>query len=287
MPSFSEICNEDIPVTQPSSAPSLAEKNDVHNLAAVVVDEPEDNLPRYFLGADPAMWPEIIIDSVRVILVENGPVSPDLEFEYPRDDHGRRFPPKCVKRKLKNGEVVVRSWLIYSKSVDAVFCFCCKLFDNTSVKMNLTTTGSKDWKNMHAILDQHERNPRHISALTAWIELQTRLQEDCTIDANLQKIVQAETHRWEAVLERLLSIIIFLSEQGLALRGDSDVLYQRNNGNFLKTVEFLAKFDNVMAEHVRKITDNETHIHYMSHEIQNELITLLANSMHDYIQGAP
>lgn len=81
-------------------------------------------------------------------------------------------------------------------------------------------------------------------------------------------------------MEGLLTIIMFLGEQCLAFRGSSDVLFQQNNGNFLKTVEFLAKFDNIMAEHLRKITNSETHVHYLSHEIQNELINLLAKSIH-------
>jgi len=34
-----------------------------------------------------------------------------------------------------------------------------------------------------------------------------------------------------------------------------------------------------MDEHLRKIRDNETHVHYLGKDIQNELIQLLSNAI--------
>ncbi|XP_025408891.1 uncharacterized protein LOC112682493 [Sipha flava] len=45
----------------------------------------------------------------------------------------------------------------------------------------------------------------------------------------------------------------------------------------------MAKFDPVIQEHVRRIKNNETHDHYLSHQIQDELIELIAQKIRQQI----
>lgn len=41
----------------------------------------------------------------------------------------------------------------------------------------------------------------------------------------------------------------------------------------------LAKFDPVIQKHVKRIKDKETHVHYLGHRIQDELIEIMANEV--------
>ena len=63
----------------------------------------------------------------------------------------------------------------------------------------------------------------------------------------------------------------------LDFRGSIERIGEPSNGNFLGLVEILAKFDPVMGEHLRRVTN--VHYHYLGKWIQNELITVVADAV--------
>ncbi|XP_074361855.1 uncharacterized protein LOC141702048 [Apium graveolens] len=136
-----------------------------------------------------------------------------------------------------------------------------------------------DWHNISQRLRSHERNPHHIESIARWVELEKRLKLSVTIDSTVQeKITQEKKHR-KQVLERILAIVKRLGRNNLAFRGNSEKIYENNNRIFLQMIELLAEFDPIMQEHTRRILQGETHYHYLSHKIQNEMIQLLAQEV--------
>ncbi|CAH0551202.1 unnamed protein product [Brassicogethes aeneus] len=121
----------------------------------------------------------------------------------------------------------------------------------------------------------HEKSSDHMSNFQDWKELEFRLGKNKTIDSENLRLIRQEERYWQQVLERLIALVRVLGAQNLAFGGTHEQIFKSDNGNFLKFVEYLALFDPVMHEHLRKIQDKETHIHYLGKEIQNEMIKLL------------
>lgn len=230
-------------------------------------------------------WPSFISKSIRDHIVSmKFSAEVDKEYKYPLNSEKRHFSADLFYRNMHNKESFLRSWMYYSKNADKVFCISCKLF-NTNSRSFLTTTGSNDWKYIYENLRSHENSPEHLKHFINWVEISQRLNTHSSIDENLQKVIRQERDHWQTVLDRLCNIILYITRNNLALRGSSDKLYTPNNGNFLGLVELLGKYDMTLHEHLRRIVCKETHVHYCSHEIQNELISLLASSIKSYIRA--
>ncbi|XP_022168895.1 zinc finger MYM-type protein 5-like [Myzus persicae] len=161
---------------------------------------------------DPSKWPDPLNNGHRLILVKkfNNPVQIILT-QYPINDDGRSFSSKYFYRILSNGENIQRTWLMYSKDVDSVFCFCCKLFKSGT--FSLATHGNRDWKNIGNIFKNHENSPYHKNALLNWKELEIRVKMGKTIDDVNQVIIRAETEHWKAVINRIISLIKIMAGQ--------------------------------------------------------------------------
>lgn len=233
------------------------------------------------LQNDPGMWPKNITSDVAKVLVERGPIKV-IHFDYPSNEDGRKFSVKYYNRPLANGEETIRDWLLYSISKDSVFCFCCKIFGKSHTSLS-DLVGFSDWRHLSLTLKRHETSVSHNENIKAWINLNNTLKTNTAINQIQLRLLDVEKKHWYEVIERIIAIIQYLSRQCLALRGKSNKLFEHNNGNFLKAIEMISKFDPVMREHVRRIQqvqDKSKHfVHYLGDQIQNEIIDLLGSTI--------
>jgi len=231
---------------------------------------------------DPRYWDGL--DQKQVdILVQKGPKR-DLSIQKgPKDRLSRRFSAALYTRILSNGETCDREWLVYSKELDRVFCFCCKLLRKGHLRNQLANEGLSDWSHVGTRLKDHETSADHITNMASWYDMRLRFDNNQTIDKVAHREIEKEKEHWRKVLFRIILIAKFLAKHNLAFRGTNSKLYQDNNGNFLGMVEMMAEFDPVIQEHVQRITNDDIHTHYLGHGIQNEVIYLLAASIRSEI----
>ena len=114
------------------------------------------------------------------------------------------------------------------------------------------------------------------------------------IDAMVVKQYNTERLYFPSVLARVVEIIKFLTERGLALRGHDELLGSAHNGIFLGIIELVSKFDPFLAGHVEKQRlqqqQHQRSISYLSSTTCNELVNQmgrkLLNSIIDDIKRA-
>ncbi|XP_022866201.1 zinc finger MYM-type protein 1-like [Olea europaea var. sylvestris] len=293
--------NEDEVEIQPACVNEVDDKDkEVSQPAYVVVDDKEEEVMKHTCinevddkeeeGCsslnldDPGNW-KIIDQRTRDYLVERGPKRVD-DISFPKDCTNRHFDSSQYKRLLRNGQTIDRRWLVYSISMDRIFCFCCKLFKtakNATRVGQLGNDGFKDWYNLHQSIKSHEGNEEHLCCMTSWIELENRLRTKTTIDKSVELLIDVEREHWRHVLTRIIAIVKRLAKNTLPFRGNDERLNVENNGLFLQMVEMVSEFDPIMKEHLRQANAKEIQYTYLGKKIQNELIQLLANEVRNAI----
>ncbi|XP_054303188.1 zinc finger MYM-type protein 5 isoform X1 [Pongo pygmaeus] len=150
----------------------------------------EDCIVPVVLSADPGTWPRILNIKQRDTLVENVP--PQVRnFNFPKDNTGRKFSETYYTRILPNGEKTTRSWLLYSTSKDSVFCLYCKLFGEGKNQLK-NENGCKDWQHLSHILSKHEESEMHINNSVKYSKLKSDLKKNKAIDAAERRLYENE-----------------------------------------------------------------------------------------------
>ena len=197
-----------------------------------------------------------------------------------------------VCKSLPNGERMLKSWMVYSPSKEALYCFCCKLFsDKKKSKLN-SEDGFNTWWKLNPKIFEHDSSSDHIQCFTQWKAFEIRIASGATIDKKEQEEIENQVKKWKEILSRLVDIIRFLAKQNLALRGhregmnhetntiDAEPEATENRGYLLELVHLLAKYDPVLREHLlRTQLGNKHAISYLSPTIQTEVIEILGENV--------
>ncbi|XP_073119709.1 uncharacterized protein [Henckelia pumila] len=158
------------------------------------------------------------------------------------------------------------------------------IFKTLQSRSQLAEEESRDWKHLSEKLREHEKSREHLANLRSMVELQVRLRKNETIEKELHEQIKNETQRWRGVLTRIIAVVKCLAKNILSFRGKNENLEDNSKDNFLGLIEMIGEFDPIMQEHLRLIKGKEIHHHYLSHKIQNELITNMSLKVKNVIE---
>ncbi|ODM89992.1 Zinc finger MYM-type protein 1 [Orchesella cincta] len=248
------LSNEQLADLEKSSQPleNLASVEVVQDESVTILEPSEvnveDQADNIIDKSDPSSWPYPLTDSFRRQLIERGPVQKRLKC-YPRDESGRSFHNEHYERTMDTGEIRIRDWILYSESSTSLFCFPCCLFSPTPRSSSWTNFGESkigftNYVHQSKAIKDHENSRHHASAV---------------------------------VLKSMLQAALFLAKNNLAFRGTTEKIGAPDCGNFLSLIELLSHYHPPLARHIDRLEKGKTS--YMSPKIQNEFLSLSANSV--------
>ncbi|GFX98995.1 TTF-type domain-containing protein [Trichonephila clavipes] len=117
--------------------------------------------------------------------------------------------------------------------------------------------GCCDWKDLSWILQRHEQSQGHMECMIKWMEFYKGIKHGKTIDKDYESLIK---------------------ESQKAHRESLKLNDSRHSGNFIDLFK-LSKYDLTLREHMQRTNEKQLTQHYLSHDIQNELIALMSKSV--------
>ena len=238
------------------------------------------------------MWLEVITHYMTVEMVKAGPkryqnkeepFKPAIKVIKQGDKKKKSssfLSEKWFSKMLKNGDVVLRSWLLYSNSHSGLYCFCCKLFQSRNDNSQFVSKPFVNFWHLNPCIFNHENSKIHKQCFDKWKEIALKFQLHQTIDKEMQDLIDKEKNKWREILHSVVEVIEFLCNQSLPLHGHRKDSNSRNQGNFFETLKLLAKYNAVIKEHLSVIQlSSKSMTTYLPPTIQNELIELLGKKV--------
>ena len=177
------------------------------------------------------------------------------------------FPKNEKKRSCNRDWFQTYKWLHYEVKDGAVFCHeCRKAYKNDSSYENehFITVGIRNWKKALEKFKKHEISRSHVFAIFQ----NSQQNKNAPITSLLRKQISQERKDALKSLELIFSSICYLSTTGQALQG-----HTANSGNLMELLKERSKFIPELKNWLTKRNN------WLSHEIQNEIINLMANKI--------
>ena len=173
-------------------------------------------------------------------------------------------------------------------SRDAIFCYACQLFASLHGKSEkvFVLNGFRYWKNATAkngALFVHNNSTMHRNSMLSMEEFKVNSSHSTSIPHRLETGRLEQIKKNRHYLCSIIHALLFCAHQEISLRGHDEFENSLNRCNFKELVHLLAKYDSEVLERVRNGARNSN---YTSPEVQNQLLTVMADMVRKRICNA-
>ena len=155
------------------------------------------------------------------------------------------------------------------KETKSVTCFVCKKHETKltlekNKEKSFLDAGFRNWKKALDSFKEHQKSKCHIAALT----FEITIPQCGNVREMTSEKIKSDMQENRKCLIKIIESLLFLGRQGLALRGDEN----DENSNFMQLLKLRSIDFPKLKEWLKKKTEK-----YTSHDIQNELLMLMAH----------
>ncbi|KAE9536152.1 hypothetical protein AGLY_007375 [Aphis glycines] len=126
--------------------------------------------------------------------------------------------------------------------------------------------GLKNWGKCEEKVKCHEEDQVHGESIRIWFS-RTQNSE-----------IKSKLDYWTNVLHRVIATVTSLAERGLPFRGKNNEFGSVHNGNYMGSLELIAKFDPFLSGHISKYGNKgKGNVSYLSSIICDEFLSLMNN----------
>ncbi|CAI6352180.1 unnamed protein product [Macrosiphum euphorbiae] len=160
--------------------------------------------------------------------IESGPYRPILAA-YPKTKFGKQN--RCFNKQW----FVECAWLEYSTTLDAAFCYVCRIFGTGDVEPAWTKTGLSNWQKFADKLNKHKLSKIHLTNVSK-MEAFKSSKKTGSVKSQVISAHNEIVMKNRKYILNIIEIVLYLAKQGVSFRGhreDSDSCNQAIL-NFLK-----------------------------------------------------
>ena len=164
-----------------------------------------------------------------------------------------------------------------------MFCFPCRFFGIAATEDSLMRIGFRDWKHARGksgtLTFHHSICTKHHEAMLSWNAYKSTIANNSSVAVCIERgrLKTVEDNR--VYVKAIVESILYLCQQGLPLRGHRESLDENdtvNIGNFRALMVLLSRNNETVKN---RLTSGPKNASWLGHDIQNSIISLLADSV--------